>query len=136
MSSSAGLMGWRLATRLLTPVAPLLLRQRAARGKEDWTRLNERLGIAGLPRPSGRLIWLRVFLLSFVAATLLAIVVAVVLPAYGVWGYYGLGPQDHPHIEPAVRDLPGVFSGLCGRASMLYDQAAVCFGRPKPLCFR
>jgi 3-deoxy-D-manno-octulosonic-acid transferase len=58
MSSSAGLMGWRLATRLLTPVAPLLLRQRAARGKEDWTRLNERLGIAGLSRPSGRLIWL------------------------------------------------------------------------------
>jgi len=58
MSSSAGLMGWRLATRLLTPVAPLLLRQRATRGKEDWTRLNERLGIAGLPRPSGRLIWL------------------------------------------------------------------------------
>ena len=58
MSSSAGLMGWRLATRLLTPVAPLLLRQRAARGKEDWTRFNERLGIAGLPRPAGRLIWL------------------------------------------------------------------------------
>ena len=58
MSSSAGLWGWRLATRLLTPLAPLLLRQRAARGKEDWTRLNERLGIAGLPRPAGRLIWL------------------------------------------------------------------------------
>ena len=58
MSSSVGLMAWRLATRLLTPVAPLLLRQRAARGKEDWARLNERLGIAGLPRPSGRLIWL------------------------------------------------------------------------------
>jgi hypothetical protein len=32
MSSSAGLMGWRLATQLLTPVAPLLLRQRATRG--------------------------------------------------------------------------------------------------------
>ena len=58
MSSSVGLIGWRLATRLLTPVAPLLLRQRAARGKEDWTRFNERLGIAGLPRPAGRLIWL------------------------------------------------------------------------------
>ena len=47
-----------MPTRLLTPVAPLLLRQRAARGKEDWARLNERLGIAGLPRPAGRLIWL------------------------------------------------------------------------------
>ena len=58
MSTSVGLTAWRFATRLLTPVAPLLLRQRAARGKEDWTRLNERLGIAGLPRPPGRLIWL------------------------------------------------------------------------------
>ena len=58
MSGSVGLMAWRLATRLLTPVAPLLLRQRATRGKEDWTRINERLGIAGLSRPPGRLIWL------------------------------------------------------------------------------
>jgi 3-deoxy-D-manno-octulosonic-acid transferase len=58
MSTSIGLTGWRLATRLLAPVAPLLLRQRAARGKEDWTRLNERLGIAGLARPAGRLVWL------------------------------------------------------------------------------
>jgi 3-deoxy-D-manno-octulosonic-acid transferase len=58
MSTSIGLTGWRLATRLLTPVAPLLLRQRAARGKEDWARLNERLGIAGIARPGGRLIWL------------------------------------------------------------------------------
>ncbi len=58
MSGSFGLWGWRLATQLLTPVAPLLLRQRAARGKEDWARLNERLGIAGLARPAGRLIWL------------------------------------------------------------------------------
>jgi 3-deoxy-D-manno-octulosonic-acid transferase len=58
MSTSIGLTAWRLATRLLTPLAPLLLRQRAARGKEDWARLNERLGIAGLPRPQGRLIWL------------------------------------------------------------------------------
>jgi 3-deoxy-D-manno-octulosonic-acid transferase len=58
MSTSIGLTGWRLATHLLSPVAPLLLRQRAARGKEDWARLNERLGIAGLARPAGRLIWL------------------------------------------------------------------------------
>ena len=57
MSSSVGLMAWRLATRLLTPVAPLLLRQRAARGKEDWTRMNERLGVAGVARPPGRLVW-------------------------------------------------------------------------------
>jgi 3-deoxy-D-manno-octulosonic-acid transferase len=39
-------------------LAPLLLRERAARGKEDWTRLNERLGLSGLPRPDGRLVWI------------------------------------------------------------------------------
>jgi 3-deoxy-D-manno-octulosonic-acid transferase len=53
-----GLKAWQLLTWALSPVAPLLLRQRAARGKEDWTRLNERLGISGLPRPDGRLIWI------------------------------------------------------------------------------
>jgi 3-deoxy-D-manno-octulosonic-acid transferase len=58
MSGSVGLMAWRLATQMLTPLAPVLLRQRAARGKEDWARLNERLGMAGLPRPKGKLIWL------------------------------------------------------------------------------
>jgi 3-deoxy-D-manno-octulosonic-acid transferase len=53
-----GLRAWRLATRLATPFAPLLLRQRATRGKEDWTRLNERFGMAGVARPEGKLVWL------------------------------------------------------------------------------
>src|SRR5471030_2871236 len=52
-----GLTGWRLLTGLLTPFARLVLRQRAARGKEDWARLNERLGLPGLARPTGRLVW-------------------------------------------------------------------------------
>ena len=43
--------------RAASPFARLLLRQRAARGKEDWTRMNERLGVAGCARPDGRLIW-------------------------------------------------------------------------------
>ncbi len=51
------LTAWRLLTRLATPVAPLLLRQRALRGKEDTARSRERLGIASLPRPEGRLVW-------------------------------------------------------------------------------
>jgi 3-deoxy-D-manno-octulosonic-acid transferase len=55
---SLGLKAWRLLTWALSPVAPLLLRQRAARGKEDWARVNERLGLAGVPRPDGRLIWI------------------------------------------------------------------------------
>ena len=53
-----GLKAWRLLTWMLSPLAPLLLRERAARGKEDWTRLNERLGLSGLPRPDGRLVWI------------------------------------------------------------------------------
>ena len=54
---SIGLTAWRLLTGALSPVARQLLRRRAAHGKEDWARLNERLGISGKGRPEGRLIW-------------------------------------------------------------------------------
>jgi 3-deoxy-D-manno-octulosonic-acid transferase len=46
------------ATGLLEPFAPLALRARARRGKEDVARLGERLGRAGRPRPEGPLVWL------------------------------------------------------------------------------
>jgi len=49
---------YRLATAALEPFAPLLLKRRAARGKEDPTRLNERLARPRLPRPAGPLVWL------------------------------------------------------------------------------
>jgi len=49
---------YRLATAALEPLAPALLRRRAARGKEDAARLGERLGRPGLPRPAGKLVWL------------------------------------------------------------------------------
>ncbi|HEX4272631.1 MAG TPA: glycosyltransferase N-terminal domain-containing protein, partial [Rhizomicrobium sp.] len=58
MAMPIGLQGWRLFTTLASPFAKLVLRRRAVRGKEDWTRMNERLGVAGLTRPEGRLIWL------------------------------------------------------------------------------
>lgn len=57
MKTPLGLAAWRLLTTLATPLAPLLLRQRAARGKEEPARMAERLGNAVLPRPGGRLIW-------------------------------------------------------------------------------
>ena len=57
MRTPLGLAAWRLLARLAAPFAPLLLRQRAARGKEDRTRLNERLGIAAVARPDGKLVW-------------------------------------------------------------------------------
>lgn len=43
---------------LASPALEALLRRRLARGKEDAGRLGERMGQAGLPRPSGKLIWL------------------------------------------------------------------------------
>jgi 3-deoxy-D-manno-octulosonic-acid transferase len=46
------------ATRALQPVAPALLRRRAAEGKEEPARLGERLGHASRLRPAGRLAWM------------------------------------------------------------------------------
>jgi 3-deoxy-D-manno-octulosonic-acid transferase len=53
-----GIHAWRWLGIAATPFAPLLLRERAARGKEDRARMSERLGAASLPRPEGRLIWI------------------------------------------------------------------------------
>jgi 3-deoxy-D-manno-octulosonic-acid transferase len=58
MSLPLGLRVWRVLTGMASPFARLLLRRRATRDKEDWTRLNERLGMAGLARPEGRLVWI------------------------------------------------------------------------------
>ncbi len=46
------------AASLLGPVADRVLERRAAAGKEDRARLNERRGAASLPRPDGALVWL------------------------------------------------------------------------------
>ena len=56
--ASLALSAYLIASRLAGPLAGMLLRRRVARGKEDPQRLGERLGIAGLPRPDGKLIWL------------------------------------------------------------------------------
>lgn len=58
MSLPLSLSVYRLATATLEPFAPLLLKRRAAQGKEDPTRLNERLARPRLPRPAGPLVWL------------------------------------------------------------------------------
>jgi len=49
---------YRAGTFLATPALRRHLARRAAMGKEDRARLGERMGIASLPRPSGRLGWL------------------------------------------------------------------------------
>jgi len=48
---------YRALTALARPLAPLLLRLRRRQGKEDPTRLPERLGRPSAPRPAGRLAW-------------------------------------------------------------------------------
>ena len=54
----AWLRAFSVASRLLEPAAPAVLRRRLARGKEDPDRWREKLGEASLPRPDGRLVWL------------------------------------------------------------------------------
>jgi 3-deoxy-D-manno-octulosonic-acid transferase len=55
---SWALSAYRSATGLLEPLAPRLLRARVRKGKEDESRLHERLGRPSLPRSEGRLVWL------------------------------------------------------------------------------
>jgi 3-deoxy-D-manno-octulosonic-acid transferase len=52
-----GILAWRTLSGAASPFAPLLLRERASRGKEDHARLGERLGMASLARPDGKLVW-------------------------------------------------------------------------------
>lgn len=49
---------YRALTGIMAPLVPVLLRRRAARGKEDTDRIGERLGHAGCLRPAGALLWL------------------------------------------------------------------------------
>ncbi|HWA29537.1 MAG TPA: 3-deoxy-D-manno-octulosonic acid transferase [Rhizomicrobium sp.] len=58
MAPPLGLAAYRLATMALAPAVPFFLRQRALRGKEDTTRMRERLGYASINRPHGRLVWI------------------------------------------------------------------------------
>jgi 3-deoxy-D-manno-octulosonic-acid transferase len=52
------LRAYRYATSALEPVAPLVLKRRARRGKENLERMSERLGFASRTRPEGTLIWI------------------------------------------------------------------------------
>jgi 3-deoxy-D-manno-octulosonic-acid transferase len=49
---------YRALTGVLTPLVILYLLRRRRRGKEDRARFAERLGIAGLDRPPGPLLWM------------------------------------------------------------------------------
>ena len=49
---------WHAAATLAAPGLRVMLRRRAARGKESADRLPERRGLDRTPRPAGRLLWL------------------------------------------------------------------------------
>jgi hypothetical protein len=61
---------------------------------------------------SGRLLWLRIYTLTFIIAALATIALSVVLPAVGVWPHHGLTAAVSPHIMPAVDTSWPVFQGL------------------------
>ena len=52
-----GIRVYRVATAILSPLAPLLLRRRGKRGKEDRDRTDERQGVSRVARPEGKLVW-------------------------------------------------------------------------------
>ncbi|WP_229671544.1 3-deoxy-D-manno-octulosonic acid transferase [Elstera cyanobacteriorum] len=58
MMAAAALALYRTLGWGLTPLLPVYLGRRRARGKEHATRWRERLGVPGAVRPAGRLIWL------------------------------------------------------------------------------
>jgi membrane-associated phospholipid phosphatase len=60
---------------------------------------------------TGRLVWLRIFMLAFVVATLITISISAVLPAAGVWLHYGLTEADE-RVVPVVSTVWPVFTGL------------------------
>jgi hypothetical protein len=61
---------------------------------------------------SGRLLRLRIYLLSVILAALITIAISALLPAAGAWPYYGLTAADSPHVMPAVSTSWPVFYGL------------------------
>jgi 3-deoxy-D-manno-octulosonic-acid transferase len=57
-AGTLGLLSYRAAGFVAGPIVRRKLRHRAARGKEDPTRLSERFGVASAQRPAGPLIWI------------------------------------------------------------------------------
>jgi membrane-associated phospholipid phosphatase len=61
---------------------------------------------------TGRLLRLRIFLLSFILAALITIAISALLPAAGAWPYYAMSSTDSPHVIPTVSTSWPVFFGL------------------------
>jgi membrane-associated phospholipid phosphatase len=60
---------------------------------------------------TGRLVWLRIFMLAFIIAAVVTIAISAVLPAAGVWLHYGLAEHDS-RVIPVVQAVWPVYTGL------------------------
>lgn len=87
MPLSAAARAWAIAAGGAAPLLRVMLRRRAASGKEVAARLGERFGIEAAPRPSGRLLWLHA---ASVGEALSALPVLEALPA-GIFTLFTTG---------------------------------------------
>jgi len=60
---------------------------------------------------TGRVLWVRTIMLTYILATLVTIAISAALPAAGVWLYYGLTEAD-ARVVPIVSTVWPVFTGL------------------------
>jgi len=57
-TNALSLRTYRAASRIMGPFVSMALKQRLKQGKEDPERLDERRGVASVPRPDGPLVWI------------------------------------------------------------------------------
>ena len=72
---------WHAAATLAAPGLRVMLRRRAARGKESADRLPERRGLDRTPRPAGRLLWLHAASVGEAVSVLLVLGALAAQPA-------------------------------------------------------
>ena len=79
---------------------------------------------------TGKILQLRIYLLSFVSATLITIAISALLPGAGAWPYYGLSADPH-RINPVVTtSLPAFLclrDGSCRELMALGAQGIIAF---------
>jgi membrane-associated phospholipid phosphatase len=61
---------------------------------------------------TGRLLQMRVFMISFMLAAIVSIAISAIAPAAGVWDFYQFKPDDFSTIVPATRAAQPFFDGL------------------------
>lgn len=80
----------------------------------------------------GRLAALRIVLLAAMGAGLVIIILSGAMPAVGTYAHFGIGPQDHVHIAPAITDahmadLLGLRDGTLRMLSLDRMQGIITF---------